>query len=480
MIKKFLPAILANLSATLSEILLMASSAWLIASAALHPPLSSLSVGITLVRAAGIFRAALRYADRFLSHKKIFTILDELREKIFLDTASKLPLKSGQSSEGDLLHKLTVQADSAKDFLPRVVLPISTATLTTILLTIFLSQTIGIYALILPINFLTVLILSIRFKSVEADDSTYREKILDFYDGRDELKIFGTTPAVESLNCAAENFGDNHFAAKSRDINFDTLINILNAAFTCILLYQISLHVDRISLTVWALILISVTAIFNFKLVTLSFKLLGFSKSYKLKTPNSNIAVRINKMNFSYNDAQIIFKDFNLEVKRGEHIAISGESGAGKTTLLYLMMKLFTPDSGSVEVNGTISAATSTNYIFSESIRANFKILHENISDEKILSAMKICQLDDFDIDAQVGEDAANLSGGERVRLQIALAVAKNPDILILDEPTAGLNKILAEKLIAAIIDDAKKNNRTLIIITHAEINFPNCRRITI
>lgn len=480
MIKKFLTAILANLSATLSEILLMASSAWLIASAALHPPLSSLSVGITLVRAAGISRAALRYADRFLSHKKIFTILDELREKIFLDAASKLPLKSGQSSEGDLLHKLTVQADSAKDFLPRVVLSISTATLTTILLTIFLSQTIGLYALILPINFLTILILSIRFKSVEAEDSTYREKILDFYDGRDELKIFGTTPAVEKLNCAAENFGDNHFAAKSRDINFDTLINIFNAAFTCILLYQISLHVDRISLTVWALILISVTAIFNFKLVTFSFKLLGFSQSYKLKTPNSNIAVLINKMNFSYNDAQIIFKDFNLEVKRGEHLMISGESGAGKTTLLYLMMNLFTPDSGSVEVNGTISAATSTNYIFSESIRANFKILHENISDEKILSAMKMCQLDDFDIDAQVGEDAANLSGGERVRLQIALAVAKNPDILILDEPTAGLNKILAEKLIAAIIDDAKKNNRTLIIITHAEINFPNCRRITI
>ena len=469
-VKKFLAPILANLSATLAEILLMAASAWLIASAALHPPLSSLSIGITLVRAAGIFRAALRYADRFFSHKIIFKFLDELREKIFLDAASKLPLKSGKSSEVDLLHKLTVEADTAKNFLPRVVLPISTAALVTILLTYFLASTIGIYALILPLNFFVVLILSMKFKSIDADDTTYREKILDFTDGRDELKIFGTNPAVKSLNRAAEKFGDNHFKAKARDINFDTLINFLNAACTCAILYQVSLHVDRISLTVWALILISVMGIFTFnknlKPATYNLK----STAYNL--PPTTSKLKLSDVTFSYNDAQFVFKNFNLEVQRGEHLAIIGESGAGKTTLLYLMTKLFQPDSGKVEVCGKVAAATSTNYIFSESIRANFLMLHENISDAEILSALKICRLDDFDIDAPIGEDAANLSGGEKVRLQIALAVAKNPDVLILDEPTAGLNKNLAENLIAAIVDDCKKNNRTLIIISHDFLAF--------
>ena len=445
----------------------MASSAWLIASAALHPPLSSLSIGITLVRTAGIFRALLRYADRLFSHKIIFKFLDELREKFFLDAASKLPLKSGRIGEGDLLHKLTVQADIAKNFLPRVVLPISTAVLITMLLTFFLFQSIGLYSLILPINFLTVLILSARFKAIEADDSAYREKILDFYDGRDELKIFGTTPAVKKLNCAAKNFGEEILRTKSRDINFDTLINILNAAFICLILYQISLQVDRISLTVWALVLISNEGFFLFHIK-------NFIPTLKLETKKlnpelriSNYALRIKNLTFSYNSAQMIFKDFNLEIQRGEHLAIIGESGVGKTTLLYLMTKLFQPDIGKVEVNGNIAAATSTNYIFSESIRANFKILHENISEEEILSALRICQLADFDISAQIGEDGANLSGGEKVRLQIALALAKNPDILILDEPTAGLNKNLAEKLVAAIVDDSKKNNRTLIFITH-------------
>ena len=466
--KKFLPAILANLSAALSEILLMASAAWLIASAALQPPLSALSVGITLVRTAGISRAALRYADRFLTHKIIFKTLDELREKIFLDAVSKLPLKSGLTGEGELLHRLTVTADKAKDFLPRVVLPISTAALVTIILTFFLSQTIGLAALILPINFLVVLILSTQIKFSPPDDSIYREKLLDFNDGRDELKIFGTTPAVTRLNGAAVNFGEENFKSTSREINFDTVIKIFNAACTLAILYQVSLNVERIELTVWALILISVSQFFGGKWkadAVNDFENSSYIKENSLRT--TLYALRIKELTFSYNDAQIIFKNFNLEVKRGEKLLITGESGSGKTTLLYLMTKLFTPDKGTVEVNGTVAAATSTNYIFSESIRANFKIFHENISDEEILSALKICSLENFDINAPIGEDAANLSGGERLRLQIALALAKNPDVLILDEPTAGLNHKLAENLIFSIIDDSFKNNRTLIIITH-------------
>ena len=466
--KKFLPAVLANLSAALSEILLMASSAWLIASAALQPPLSALSVGITLVRTAGISRAALRYADRFFAHKIIFKILDELREKIFLDAVSKLPLKDGRTREGELLRRLTVTADNAKDFLPRVVLPISTAALVTALLTFLLSQTIGLAALILPTNFLVVLILSTQIKFPPPDDSNYREKLLDFNDGRDELKIFGTIPAVNKLNRAAVNFGEENFQSTSREINFDTAIKIFNAAGTCALLYQISFHVDKIEFTVWALILISVTQLFGGKWSTdavNNFKNFSYINEDTLRP--AHYALRLNDVTFSYDDAQIIFKNFNLEVKRGEKLLITGESGAGKTTLLYLMTKLFTPDSGTVEVNGKIAAATSANYIFSESIRANFKIFHENISDEEILAALKICQLENFDINAPIGEDAANLSGGERGRLQIALTVAKNPDILILDEPTAGLNKNLAENLINVVVDNSTQNNRTLIIITH-------------
>ena len=465
--KKFLPALAANLSAALSEILLLAASAWLIATAALKPPLSALSVGITLVRAAGISRAALRYGDRFLSHKIIFELLDELREKLFRRAAAQLPLKSGRSSEGALLHELTVTADLLKDFLPRVVLPLSTAALVTALLTVFLWRALGIFALILPAIFLAVVIFSWKVRFGEADDSEYRAKILDFH-GVDELKIFGTAPALKKLDAAAEKFGATQAEISTRQVKFDALIKILSAAGICAILLELSAAVGKVELTVWALILLAVLEI----LASIPAAVRTYKKIRGAETPAvenkiaqdvaTDLAVEMRSVNFGYDAAQPVIKNFSLQIKRGERWAILGESGAGKTTLVYLMTKLFAPDNGTVAVSGTVAAATSTNYIFSDSVRGNFEIYGCEMAE-----ALEICQLEDFDVDAVLGEDGAEISGGEKVRLQTALALAKNPDVLILDEPTAGLDKIRAEKLVDAVIDDSAKKNRTLIVITH-------------
>ena len=249
--KLFLPAILANSAAALSEILLMASSAWLIASAALHPPLSALSIAITLVRTAGISRAALRYADRFISHKIIFNLLDNLRGKIFIRAANIFPLKSGRSHEGEILHSLTISADLLKDFLPRVVLPLSTAALVTILLTYFLREP------LLPIIFISNIILAALIALKTTDDSHYREKILDFNDGRDELNIFGTEPALKRLNHAAKHFGEDNFKLTARQINIDTAFRVLNAAGLFFILMKLAAAVDTIALTVWTLIFLA-------------------------------------------------------------------------------------------------------------------------------------------------------------------------------------------------------------------------------
>jgi ATP-binding cassette subfamily C protein/ATP-binding cassette subfamily C protein CydC len=324
----------------------------------------------------------------------------------------------------------------------------------------------------------------------QADDSDYREKILDLNDGRDELKIFGTTPAVKLLDKAAENFGEENFKLTARRINLDTTFKILNAAGFFFILLKLAAVVDKITLTVWALIFLATLEIFSQiptavrtldKIRRLKDKEIRRLRDYKIKSLETaqilptDKAAEIKNLDFGYSD-KFILNNFNLTIERGEKIAVVGESGAGKSTLLYLLMNLFTPDKGSVAIGGKISAATFNNYIFSTSIRANFQMLHENISDEKILSALKICGIENFDIDSPIGEDGANLSGGERNRLQIALAIAKDADILILDEPTAGLDKICAEKLIDNLIETTK--NRTLIIITHDSNYFSKLRRV--
>ena len=466
--KKFLVAILANLSAALSEILLMASAAWLIVSASLQPPLSALSVGITLVRTAGISRAALRYADRFFSHRTIFKFLDELREEFFLLAAEKLPLKSGKFFEGELLHNLIVTADLRKDFLPRVILPLSTAALVTIFLSVLLESFLPVLILCADIIFAKI------FPAESADDTIYREKILDFYEGRDELKIFGETVAIKKLNSAAKTFANAQEKISARQINFDAAIKIFNATGIFFILFN--LETDRVAFAVWIFILLAAFEIYSaVPQAVLTYKKIFSAKSFprgqieKFTAENlqTKYALRMENIFFSYDDKNFVLKNFNLQVERGEQLCIVGESGAGKTTLLYLLTKIFAPTSGKIFLSGKVCAATHENFIFSKSIRYNFEMLNENISDAEIFDALKICQLENFDIDSEIGEDGNFLSGGERVRLQIALALSKQADILILDEPTAGLDKVRAEKLIDSVIESSAKKNRTLIIITH-------------
>lgn len=369
-----------------------------------------------------------------------------------------------------MLHELIITADLLKDFLPRVVLPLATAALVTILLTCFLIEPRGISAAILPAIFFAVVIFSLKFEVGEVDDSEYRAKLLDFNDGRDELRIFGVKPALKILNRTAESFGDSQLKIQTRQLNFDTFIKIFIVAGNCLILLKLCAAVGKIELTVWALILIVAQEIFSaVPAAIFSYKKIRHVQisddKFKIANAPTDFAVELRNVNFGYDFP--IFQDFNLQIRRGEKVLIVGESGAGKTTLLYLMTKIFQPDSGEVLTCGKVAAATSTNYIFSQSIRANFEIFHENISNDEILNCLKICQLENLSVDIEIGEDAAKLSGGERGRLQIALALANNPDVLILDEPTAGLDKNLAEKLIAALIDDCNKKNRTLIIITH-------------
>ena len=388
------------------------------------------------------------------------------------------------------MHELTVAASLLKDFLPRVVTPLSTAALVTILLTYFLIEPLKIFALMLPIIFLLNLI---PIESKIADDSDYRGKILDFNDGRDELKIFGTKSAIEMLNQSEKNFGEENFRLTARQINSDTTFRIVNAAGFFFMLLKLGEVVDTIALTVWTLIFFATLEIFaqipsairTWKKIR-SVKLVDDEKissaTLKKISPAKNFptdkAVEIRNVTFGYSEK--IFDDFSLTVERGEKLAIVGESGCGKTTLLYLLTGLFNPDAGKIFLGGKVAASTFANVIFSASIRENFRMLHGDITDEKILSALKICGLENFDLDVAIGEDGANLSGGERNRLQTALAIVQDAEIFLLDEPTAGLDRQRADNLIANLINVAQKKNRTLIIITHDSNYFDKLGRIEI
>ena len=199
---------------------------------------------------------------------------------------------------------------------------------------------------------------------------------------------------------------------------------------------------------------------------------------------NETFCLQVENVSFSSLPSVPVLKHLDLSLAKGTHAALLGESGAGKTTLLYLLLGLWEPDEGRIllygkdarefgreELSASVLAATATNHIFNLSIRENFRLLHPDISDEKIWECLSVCQLRELaeslpdHLDTGLGEDARKLSGGEKKRLQLALALAGETSLLLLDEPTANLDRQTARNLMDALLHH--REGRTLLVITH-------------
>ena len=456
----------------------MTASTWLITSASLHPPLSALAVGITLVRAAGLFKAVFRYLDRYLSHEIMFKALTKIQLRLYKEALKIFPLKSGGRFEAPVLHELAVLADSLKDRFAKVIQSLLSVALISTAVTAYLFKVICLMSLILPLAMILTMIIShVLSKSEQSNDTAYRERLIDFYDALDEIKAAkSSAEIVNKLDESADQLKAGKKSQRFHTINADGICAVMNAALMILLLKELAGQVDIITLSMWLFILLMTFEMFTVlpnatrDLVNVESRMQNAELTpvnYTSTPLNEHSAIKIDHLDFAYDGTCKVLDNLNLEVQRGEKLAIIGESGSGKTTLLYLMLGLWQPDSGQIYINGSIAASTVNNYVFSKAIRENFSILNPNITEEEMLKFLSICQLDTLDIDRELGENGSKISGGERNRLQIALALATKSDILILDEPTAGLNKDLAVKLIHEVINEINEKDRTLIVITH-------------
>ena len=197
-------------------------------------------------------------------------------------------------------------------------------------------------------------------------------------------------------------------------------------------------------------------------------------------------SIRINNLSYEYfeND-QFRLHDINLEVKTGQHLAISGSSGAGKTTLVDLILGVLSPTSGSIEISGVeplhafdrwpgatgyvpqdISIVNGTIW---ENITLGFNF-HQN-HEPYIWKALELAQLDQYvkslpeGLNTKVGEKGFKLSGGQRQRLGIARALFTQPKLLVLDEATSALDGATESDIAEAI--KSLKGKVTVILIAH-------------
>ena len=173
--------------------------------------------------------------------------------------------------------------------------------------------------------------------------------------------------------------------------------------------------------------------------------------------------------------------DVNFELENGEFVVILGPSGAGKTTLLNLLGGMDTATSGDIILDGLIISQLHkkelTNYRRTDVgfVFQFYNLMPNMTAKENVELATEICKdaLDPASVLADVGlgerlhNFPAQLSGGEQQRVSIARAIAKNPKILLCDEPTGALDYITGKNILRLLYDTSKKNNKLVIVVTH-------------
>lgn len=225
------------------------------------------------------------------------------------------------------------------------------------------------------------------------------------------------------------------------------------------------------------------------------------SKNIEIDYPgedfNFNTSITFDSVSFFYNPEKDILSDFNLSIKKSEIIGLIGHSGAGKTTLVDLILRLFKPKRGAILIDGKdlnnlnlhrwrekIGYVSQDTFLINDSVASNVRFHKDATSEEGIVEALKMANIYATvlelpqGIDTIVGERGIKLSGGQKQRIALARALAKKPEVLILDEATSAIDGE-SEKLIQESIKSLR-GKMTILIIAHRPSTVMNCDRLVV
>lgn len=206
--------------------------------------------------------------------------------------------------------------------------------------------------------------------------------------------------------------------------------------------------------------------------------------------------IELKNVSFKYEN-EYVLKDFSMTVKKGQSVALVGQSGSGKSTIANLLTRFYDVNDGSISIDGNnikdlskaslrtqIGLVTQDSILFNNSIKNNLKIGNESATDEEILKALKVANAWEFvkelpeGIETNIGDAGNSLSGGQKQRLSIARAVLKNAPIMILDEATSALDTE-SERLVQEALENMMKN-RTSVVIAHRLSTIQNADHIIV
>ncbi|MBJ7220508.1 MULTISPECIES: heme ABC transporter ATP-binding protein/permease CydC [unclassified Brenneria] len=515
----------------LASIGLLALSGWFLAGAALAGAAGLYTFNYMLpaagVRGAAITRTAGRYAERLVSHDATFRVLQHLRIFTF---SRILPLSPGgiaRFRQADLLNRLVADVDTLDHLYLRVISPIVSALLVILIVTYGLSWLDASLALTLCAIMLSLLlILPVAFyraghpigEDLTALRAQYRIQLTTWLQGQAELTVFGALSASRQRLAQLEM---RWLARQQQQANLTGLsqaLMILCSGLTVTLILWLAaagIGGDTQPGALIALFVFAALAAFEaLAPVTGAFQHMGqviasaarvdqiirqpaeitFPQQGPPLAPTASLA--LNRVSFTYPDQPLpVLSDISLSIRAGEHLALLGRTGCGKSTLLQLLTRAWDCAQGEIALNGLplsawredelrgmMSVVPQRVHIFSATLRDNLLLADPEARDEQLKTVLKQVGLDKLleneGLNAWLGEGGRQLSGGEQRRVGLARALLHNAPLVLLDEPTEGLDAETERRILQLLRRHCE--GKTLIVITHRLYELASMDRICV
>ncbi|HDR2889492.1 TPA: cysteine/glutathione ABC transporter ATP-binding protein/permease CydC [Enterobacter asburiae] len=466
------------------------------------------------VRGAAITRTAGRYFERLVSHDATFRVLQHLRIYTFSKLLPLSPAGLARFRQGELLNRVVADVDTLDHIYLRVISPLVGAFVVIVVVTLGLCTLDVPIALTLGgIMLLTLFLLPPLFyragkptgENLTRLRGEYRQQLTSWLQGQAELTIFG---ASQRYRARMESTELNWHEAQRRQSEltaFSQALMMLIGGFAIVaMLWMASGGVGGNTQPGALIALFVFCALAAFEAltpVTGAFQHLGqviasavritqiTEQEPEVQFPTqqtavpAQVALQLQDVTFAYaGQTQNALESVNLSVSAGARIALLGRTGCGKSTLLQLLTRAWDPQHGNVLFNDvplrefsehalrkTVSVVPQRVHLFSATLRENLRLAAPEASDN-VLSAMlervglhKL--LEDDGLNSWLGEGGRQLSGGELRRLAIARALLHDAPLMLLDEPTEGLDAT-TESQILDLLANAMVG-KTVIMVTH-------------
>jgi ATP-binding cassette subfamily C protein CydC len=509
-------ATLLGLATIAAGVGLMATSAYMISAAALHPSVAALSLAVVGVRFFGIARGVFRYLERYVTHHLTFRLLARWRVWFYRAVEPLAPARLSKQRSGDLLSRVISDIETLQNFYGRVLAPPLVAALAAIGMWILLGAFNPLFAATL-LFFYFLAGVGVPLLAYGLGNKVSAEIVV----ARGELNAL----MVDSLQGMAEivAFGrENDFELRLADAN-KRLIKLQNRA-NLVNALQNSLGTFLMNLAVWVMLIVAIPFVRDGSLNGVYLALLALAslasfeaimplpqaaqqlggsleagrRLYEIAdsqpptapanseyTPVENYSIEFDHVRFRYEENEPeVLAGINFRLKEGDCLALVGPSGAGKSSVGNLLLRFWNYQEGHIRLGGRelrdmpqdeiinlIGVVSQHTHLFNTSIRQNLLIARPKATQEELEAAAKMAQIHDFIMslpkgyDTQAGEMGLKLSGGERQRLAIARAFLKDAPILLLDEATANLDTLTEQEVLKSL--DLLRKGRTTILITH-------------